>query len=120
MTGLHVDGTPQSIEERTEQLAALHRQIFGTNGRSETPPLSDLDGALLDRARRATNGGKFDALWSGDTSRYASQSEADLALCSMLAYWTGNDRAWIDRLFRQSELMPGNGMSAVASARMAN
>ena len=37
-------------------------------------------------------------------ARYASQSEADLALCSHLAFWTGRTRARIDRLFRSSGL----------------
>jgi primase-polymerase (primpol)-like protein len=51
--------------------------------------------------RRAANGEKFAKLWSGDVSGYPSQSEADLALCGILAFWT-RDRAQIDRLFRQS------------------
>lgn len=36
---------------------------------------------------------------------YASQSEADLALCSHLAFWTGRDAAKMDSMFRQSGLM---------------
>ena len=36
---------------------------------------------------------------------YSSQSEADMALCSHLAFWTEKDPAQIDRLFRQSGLM---------------
>src|SRR5439155_15578492 len=43
-------------------------------------------------------------LWSGDTSEYGSQSEAELALCSMLTFWTGPDPERIDRLFRRSAL----------------
>ncbi len=35
---------------------------------------------------------------------YTSQSEADLALCNFLAFWTGGDAARIDRLFRRSGL----------------
>lgn len=34
----------------------------------------------------------------------ASQSEADMALCCMLAFWSGKNREQIDRLFRQSRL----------------
>jgi hypothetical protein len=30
VTGRHVDGTPTTINERTPQLAALHRRFFGT------------------------------------------------------------------------------------------
>jgi primase-polymerase (primpol)-like protein len=39
------------------------------------------------------------------TRGYESHSEADLALCSLLAFWTGGDRSRIDRLFGQSGLM---------------
>ena len=65
--------------------------------------LSDAD--LIERAKRAKNGNQFDSLWSGNWRDYPSQSEADLALCGMLAFWTGNDRVRIDRLFRSSGLM---------------
>jgi hypothetical protein len=40
----------------------------------------------------------------GDTTGYLSQSEADSALCSMLAFYTGPRPERIDRLFRQSRL----------------
>jgi len=51
---------------------------------------------------------KFSQLWAGDTSEYPSHSEADLALCSKIAFWwkvpaTG-DRSAIDRMFQQSGL----------------
>ena len=36
---------------------------------------------------------------------YPSASEADLGLCKILAFWTGNDAERIDRLFRRSGLM---------------
>jgi hypothetical protein len=52
------------------------------------------------------NGAKFSALYDrGDASGYASESEADLALCVILAFWTQKDAGRIDRLFRQSRLM---------------
>ena len=63
------------------------------------------DAVLLDRARDARNGARFTRLWNGDWSGYASQSEADSALCFMLAFWTGRDAGRIDRLFRRSGLM---------------
>lgn len=63
------------------------------------------DAALIERARRSKNGAAFSALWAGDTAGYKSASEADLALCNMLAFWTGKDAGKMDRLFRQSGLM---------------
>jgi putative DNA primase/helicase len=65
------------------------------------------DDDLLARARNATNGGKFRALYDdGDLSAYGDdRSAADLALCSMLAFWTKGDAAATERLFGQSALV---------------
>ena len=52
----------------------------------------------------ARNGMQFARLWHGDISGYPSHSEADLALCAMLAFWCGPDPERIDRLFQQSKL----------------
>jgi hypothetical protein len=54
---------------------------------------------------QARNGEKADALWKGNWKAlgYPSQSEADQALCNLLAVQT-QDRAQIDRLFRSSNL----------------
>jgi len=72
--------------------------------------LSDLlmgvakDLQILDKAMVAKNGDKFRALWNSDYSGYASHSEADLALASLLFSYTKNREA-TDRLFRKSGLM---------------
>jgi putative DNA primase/helicase len=72
--------------------------------RDATTDLSDDE--LLDRAMSAENGEKFRRLWDGDTSEYPSHSEADLALCSLLAFYAGPGGAdRVDRLFRRSGLM---------------
>ncbi len=47
---------------------------------------------------------KIGRLWSGDYKDYPSQSEADLALCRLLAFYTNCDAGEIDRLFRESGL----------------
>ena len=73
------------------------------DGKGVPPEIEDE--TLLARARRAGNGKGFQRLWEGNWSgRYLSQSEADLALCGMLAFWTGPQSDRIDRLFRQSSL----------------
>ncbi|HEX2343273.1 MAG TPA: hypothetical protein VHI98_22575, partial [Vicinamibacterales bacterium] len=113
VTGHHLPGTPKTVEAREAQLAALHAETFRRNGtRTTTFPRPagpvDLDDVqLLNRARHAKNGDRFDRLFSGDWSDYQSRSEADLALCSLLAFWTGNDHSRMDRLFRQSGLARG-------------
>ena len=63
------------------------------------------DSELIERAMNARNGGQFKSLWEGSILNYPSQSEADQALCNLLAFWTGKDAARMDALFRQSGLM---------------
>lgn len=111
MTGWHLAGTSCPIEARQDALTACHAAIFGpqqsacqdSSAQAASAPLPD-DAVLLDKARQAKNGDKFAPLWSGDWTEYGSQSEADLALCVRLAFWT-QDPVQIDRLFRQSGLM---------------
>lgn len=63
------------------------------------------DQVLIDRAKQAANGAKFDALMRGDLSEHGDDhSAADMALCSMLAFWTRVPEQ-IDRIFRTSGLM---------------
>jgi replicative DNA helicase len=63
------------------------------------------DRELIDRAKDAANGSAFASLWNGNISGYPSHSEADQALCNLLAFWTNKDAARMDSLFRQSGLM---------------
>lgn len=115
MTGAHLEGTPAEIHERSEQLATVHREHVASDATDETPPptarqppnerLDDTE--LIERAQRAANGEKFTRLWNGSTAGYDSHSEADMALCSMLAFWTGGDDSQTDRLFRDSGLYRG-------------
>ncbi len=99
------------IEERTEALARLYAQTFDepetthTNPVPAPPPTNLSDLKLIDRARAARNGARFGALFDGDFGEYESQSEADLALTGMIAFWTGPDRERIDGLFRRSGLV---------------
>ena len=62
------------------------------------------DDRLIEIISRSRQGSKFDALMRGEQHSYASHSSADFALVSILAFWT-QDKAQIDRIFRQSGLM---------------
>jgi uncharacterized protein DUF3987/primase/DNA polymerase family protein len=112
VTGARHPDTPPTIEARTAELAAFHKEIFGLKipvsenitSANGNRPLDLDDAALLDRARAAKNGPKFNTLWTGDITGFPSQSEADLALTEMLCFWVGRDAARIDKLFRQSGL----------------
>lgn len=84
----------------------MRRPEKPTTTRQNTPktPLSITDNELLEKAMNAKNGALFAELWNGDIKGYPSHSEADIALCNMLAFWTGNDAGRIDSLFRSSGL----------------
>ncbi len=111
MTGVLVDGPPTEVADRSNELAAYHAEVFGDQkARTPEPKHPDRivgpdDEELLDRALSAKNGDKFARLWSGDTEGYPSPSEAELALCGMLVFWTCGDASRIDALFRKSSLM---------------
>ena len=60
---------------------------------------------LLEKAFSSRRGDVIRRLWSGDITGYPSHSEADQALCSHLAFWTGRDAGMMDAMFRQSGLM---------------
>jgi hypothetical protein len=113
VTGHHLPGTPTTVETAQAALEALLTRVFTaskaeTNGQGHIrrcAPISLDDAALLERARAARNGDVFARLWAGDANGYPSPSEADLALCNRLAFWTGRDADRMDRLFRQSGLM---------------
>jgi len=112
-TGLHVDGTPIEIFDRQSELLALHERLFARRNtqhfeQRSTPSSSPLgsDEELIMRARHAQNGSKFERLWRGQwEGEYPSQSEADLALCCLLAFWTAKNPARMDGLFKRSGMM---------------
>ena len=63
------------------------------------------DNRLIDKMLESQNGDKILSLLNGNWDGYGSQSDADLALCNHLAFWTGNSEGQIDRIFRSSGLM---------------
>ncbi len=113
VTGDHVETTPEEVKQRNDQLREIHREyVTGesqeTTTEDESDPSSPVDiddQELITKAKNAENGDKFRGLWSGVTSGYTSHSEADEALCNLLAFWTGKDEQRMDSLFRQSGLM---------------
>jgi putative DNA primase/helicase len=107
-TGDTLEGRPTAINERIEALAEVHRVYLNKAESVQQPPVAVVPSRLTDDdiVARASANPKFRALWAGDwQSAYSTQSEADFALCSTLAFWTGNDVARMDSLFRQSGLM---------------
>jgi hypothetical protein len=102
-------GQTRTIEERSEDLAALCAELFApphdadhASHRHGSAALADDD--VLSLARNAGNGTKFFHLWAGDTSEYGGDdSAADLALLGVLSFYS-QDPDQLDRLFRRSGL----------------
>jgi primase-polymerase (primpol)-like protein len=111
VTGNHLAGTPETIEARQTELDTLYARVFPKpepippKPRQNTELHLDMaDSDVVERARKAVNGGKFERLMAGDFAGYPSQSEADQALCNLLAFWSRDD-GQIDRIFRSSGLI---------------
>ena len=112
MTGNRLANTPDAIAEDSAALRWIHETYVQAQKKparksrkrgGQPVPLSDDE--VLEKAAMTDKGDLFAALMAGDwQGRYASQSEADMALCCKLAFWTGKNREQMDRLFRQSKL----------------
>ena len=90
--------TPRPTRKATKVQPAARQQAAEV--------LSLDDGALVERIRRSKQGDKFSALYDrGDTSgHHGNDSQADFALCCILAFWTNKDAGRIERLFNGSRL----------------
>jgi putative DNA primase/helicase len=93
-TGNTVENFPLAVTDKQKVITKFLEDQFSPNE----------DDNIIQKALKAVNGEKFCSLWEGDFSGYPSQSEADMALCKMLAFYTNGDAEKIDRLFRKSGL----------------
>ena len=104
-------GARDTIEYRQVELDRVLARMFPpptsapVNGSGPQGLATPDDRELLERAFAARNGSKVSALYRGDLDGHGSRSEADLALCSSLAFWAGPAPARVDRLFRGSGRM---------------
>jgi len=119
ITGHPLKGRSKAIvEDRTSEMAALHEREFPQLivKRKEPKPTSakvknpksvflsfDLDERMA-KAYSSANGPKLQSLMNGDMTGYKSQSNADQALCCILAKWLDKDPVLIDQVFQTSML----------------
>lgn len=113
MTGNAI-GEFRNISDGTSGIIPLHKKYLGSPaappassppGNTPVSPASYTESELIDRIMNSQGGDKFSALYHGDISGYPSQSEADMAFCSILAFWCGGDTDLMDRIYRSSALM---------------
>ncbi len=124
ITSNHLPGTPTNIADCSNRMAAIHSAFtaFGEqakrqsnrrytaadleNADSPAPAVDIADDDLPQRMFASRSGNEIKALWRGNwQEKYGSQNEADLAMCSHLAFWTGRNPARMDGLMRESGLM---------------
>jgi putative DNA primase/helicase len=117
VTGAHVAGTPLAVravpddvlagvvDAMLAKLPAKPKPPPAIAARGPANPVNLDDDELLRRMFAGRNGDANARLYHGDCSAYGSQSDADLRLCGLLAFWTGRDPRQMDRLFRASGLM---------------
>jgi len=73
-------------------------------GESKTGKSRLTNDEVIEKALSAKNSANFEKLWNGSIEGYASNSEADAALLSHLAFWTNCDHKHMYDLFCQSGL----------------
>ena len=100
VTGHRLKNAPLTIQPRQDEIMWLLETYFKEKAKPKPKPNGDWDPPsdqeLLDRAFAAKNGDRLKQLFDGDISAYPSQSEADLALCSLSRFGQPTKRSSID------------------------
>lgn len=60
---------------------------------------------IINKMYASSRGVQIKHLMDGNIEGYVSDSEADMALCNFLAFWTSKDPNKMDAIFRKSKLM---------------
>lgn len=119
MTGNIVTNV-EKIEDKTEEIKPLYYKYLGEDKKEKLEDNSGYvyktdfrnqsysvltDEEVLIKAQESSNGNLFSCLYYGQwEGLYESQSQADLAFCSLLAFWTCKNEEQMDRIFRSSKL----------------
>lgn len=113
VTGKQLDGSLDTIAEDDGALAWIHdtyvkkqkKKKARKNRASSGVPIEMTDEELLEKAKDSEDGEAFTALLDGNwQGAFQSQSEADMAFCRKLAFWSGKNKEQMDRIFRSSGL----------------
>lgn len=111
---LNVDPEPEKASATYVRPTTVAAKVSATGGVSfeeveevvVTSSVDLSDSELIDRIRNSQQGQDFMNLYNGDMSAYGNDhSAADMAMCKILAFWTGCNPEQMDRIFRASALM---------------
>jgi len=106
MTG-DVLNTSREIADYSDSIEQIAYDFAGRRPPQKTytaMPATQSDRELMGQITNSRSGAKFQSLFKGDISRYASWSHAESALVFMLAWWTQNP-VQIDSIMRSSGLI---------------
>jgi len=107
VTGSHLEGTPKTVNDAQPAIDAFLEKHIDMQEGQDIPitaaPASASSPDGVEIIRMLENDTKATSLMRGDTSGYPSPSEADMALCCKIAFYT-KDAGEIDCIFRQSGL----------------
>ncbi len=102
---IDISNCTESVKPLHEKYLAQHKSPSEKTNNMSAVPLSLTANEIIEKALNSRNGAKFEALYRGDITGYASQSEADMAFCNILAFWCGGDIEAMDSIYRSSGLM---------------
>ena len=123
LTGKVFEGKAVPMANIQEDVNKIYKRYFerpeaaktvATTSRRET---SLDEEKIIQKLKSAANAPKFERLMAGNTSDYGGDySKADLGLCSLIAYYTSDERI-IDGIYRQSGLYSAQKLNT-ATGRM--
>lgn len=123
VTGAHLTGTPLSVNARDGELLRFEERFFPPKAplpaspavwTAPSGPLEDM--RVVELMLKCRNAVRLERLLAGDPvgagyirrgeggRAEGDHSRADIALCNALYYFSGGNRAQVDRLFRSSNL----------------
>lgn len=111
VTGKQLPSAPDIIAEGTDTLAWIHATYIQkpkkqkAKKKSVAIPTEMTDEELLEKAKSSDDSEAFTALLEGNwQGAFPSQSEADMAFCRKLAFWSGKNKEQMNRIFKSSGL----------------
>lgn len=112
VTGRQLEDSFDTIAEDNGALAWIHEAYIKKQKKKKAKKkkpsgvlVEMTDEELIEKAKASEDGEAFAALLEGGwQGAFQSQSEADMALCRKLAFWSGKNKEQMERIFRSSGL----------------
>lgn len=113
VTGKQLEGSLDTIAKDNGTLAWIHETYIKKQKKKKSKkkkssggvPVEMTDEELIEKAKSSEDGEAFAALLEGNwQGAFQSQSEADMAFCHKLAFWSGKNKEQMERIFRSSGL----------------